>query len=109
VDGGDVAARRWPIAVDGEERLRCRRAQRQYRVWDGDRERWTHYRPRPDFAFEKTWWQERHRDNVHPVHYNDLRWDPDRAIQRLAAFLGIELSDALLAEMVEAATFASMR
>lgn len=66
--------------------------------------------PHPSyFLFEETWWEERHRDNVLFVHYNDLKQDIGRQINRLAAYLEIEVSDALLLEIAEAASFESMR
>jgi aryl sulfotransferase len=56
-----------------------------------------------------TFWERRHRPNVHLVHYQDLWDDLDGEMRRLATFLGIARDDELWPQFVEAATLGSMR
>jgi aryl sulfotransferase len=66
--------------------------------------------PHPSyFQFEKTWWEERHRENVLLVHYNDLKQDLRGQIARLAEYLEIEVSRVLLHQISEAASLDAMR
>lgn len=58
---------------------------------------------------ELSFWNERARPNVLLVHYNDLKSDLASEIGRIAEFLGIELPDRLVADIVEAAGFSSMK
>jgi aryl sulfotransferase len=58
---------------------------------------------------ERSYWIERHRHNVLMVHYNDLKADLDGEMQRIAAFCGIETSETLWPDLVEAAGFAAMK
>lgn len=61
------------------------------------------------FNFELTYWQARSRPNMLLVHYNDLKSDLAGEMRRIAAFLGIEISEALWPALVEAASFAAMK
>lgn len=61
------------------------------------------------FDFEATYWQARHSENLLLVHYNDLKADLDGEMRRIAAFLGIEPDPEVWPELVEAATFGSMK
>jgi aryl sulfotransferase len=61
------------------------------------------------FDIERSYWTERGRENLLLVHYNDLKADLLGEMKRIAAFLGIETPDALWPELVEAATFDSMK
>jgi len=61
------------------------------------------------FDIERTYWSERKRENVLLVHYNDLKADLGGEMKRIAAFLGIEIPDALWPELVDAATFDKMK
>ena len=57
----------------------------------------------------RTWFEHRQLDNLLFVHFADLLADPRGEIARMAAFLGIELSEAELTRVVEATSFASMK
>jgi aryl sulfotransferase len=61
------------------------------------------------FDIERTYWDERKRDNVLHVHYNDLKADLKGEMRRISTFLGIDTPDALLSELAEAATFDKMK
>jgi aryl sulfotransferase len=57
----------------------------------------------------QTWWDFRHLPNVLFVHFGDLLAQPAVEIRRVAAFLGLPVSDASLQEIVEAVSFESMK
>lgn len=61
------------------------------------------------FHVENTYWAARNDGNVLLVHYNDLKADCTREMRRVAAFLGIEIRDALWPEIVAAASFDVMK
>jgi len=61
------------------------------------------------FDIERSYWTERRRENLLLVHYNDLKADLPGEMKRIAAFLGIETPAALWPELVEAATFETMK
>lgn len=61
------------------------------------------------FAFERSYWDERARSNLLLVHYNDLKDDLAGEVRRIAAFLEIECSSDLLADITAAASFDAMR
>lgn len=61
------------------------------------------------FDFERTYWQERQRENLLLVHYRDLKTDLAGEMRRIAAFLGIEIRDAVWPSLVHAATFTEMK
>jgi aryl sulfotransferase len=63
----------------------------------------------PFFEFENTYWRERQRENVLFVHYNDLKADLAGEMRRIAVFLSIRVPDDVMPELVEAATFQSMK
>ena len=54
-------------------------------------------------------WARRDAPNILLVHYDDLIADLDREMRRIAERLGIHVPDATWPELVDAATFASMR
>jgi aryl sulfotransferase len=54
-------------------------------------------------------WRRRHDENVLLVHYDDLSGDLDGEMRRIAARLGVEVSEQTLSELVHAAGFAQMR
>lgn len=56
-----------------------------------------------------TFWDARHESNVILFHYSDLQADLDREMRRLADALGIGVDEELWPQLVEAATFDSMR
>jgi aryl sulfotransferase len=53
----------------------------------------------------RTWWSYRHLENILCVHYGDLLADLEGEVRRIAAFLGIERSDADFAAIAEACRF----
>ena len=57
----------------------------------------------------RTFWVERDRANVVMLHYNDLQTDLEGEMRRLAARLGIDISDDRWPELVAAAGFENMR
>ncbi|HSM94569.1 MAG TPA: sulfotransferase domain-containing protein [Rhizomicrobium sp.] len=61
------------------------------------------------FDFENTYWRERKRPNLLFVHYADLKADLGGQMRRIAGFLGIETPPDLMAELVEAARFETMK
>lgn len=61
------------------------------------------------FHLERSYWAERHRPNVLLVHYNDLKKDLSGEMRRLAAFLEIEISEAIWPSLIEAAGFEAMK
>lgn len=66
----------------------------------------------PHFSFFHhlaTWWASRDLPNVHFVHYNDLLSDLEGEMRGIATYLGIEMPEADWPELVEGATFASMK
>lgn len=85
---------------------------------------WKNYASKSTFPWEKdgwpywsnnnyteTFWDYRNLPNILFVHYNDLKQDLDGQMKRVADFLDIDLptDGALWAEMVDAATFKSMK
>jgi aryl sulfotransferase len=61
------------------------------------------------FDLERSYWAERRRGNLLMVHYNDLKADLSGEMKRIAAFLGIETPAKLWPELVEAASFETMK
>ncbi len=61
------------------------------------------------FEFERSYWAERHRPNILFVHYNDLKADLESEMRRIAAFLDITVPEHLWPELVQAASFDSMK
>ena len=61
------------------------------------------------FRFEKSFWDERGRDNVLLVHYADLKADLAGEMRRLAAFLEISIPEALWPELIAAGSFGAMQ
>ncbi|NNK79775.1 MAG: sulfotransferase domain-containing protein [Litoreibacter sp.] len=62
-----------------------------------------------NFRHIQSWWDFRHLENVHFVHYNDLLDKPREEIAALADFLGIACSEEMLGKIVEATSFRSMK
>lgn len=56
-----------------------------------------------------TWWELRDRPNVLFVHFNDLLADLPGEMRRVAAFLGLSIPEEGWPELVEQATFRSMK
>lgn len=59
--------------------------------------------------FLKTYWDYRDLPNVHLFHYYDMKQDLRGHLAKTAAILGVELDDAMLDAMTEAATFENMQ
>jgi aryl sulfotransferase len=57
----------------------------------------------------ESFWRERDLPNVLLVHYADLKADLEAEMRRIAAFLDIEIDEALLPELVHGAQLDSMR
>jgi aryl sulfotransferase len=61
------------------------------------------------FEHVASFWAHRREPNVLFVHYNDLLVDLDGQMRRVAAFLGVEVSERQWPEQVERCTFESMK
>ena len=61
------------------------------------------------FHLERAFWVERRRPNLLLVHYNDLKADLSGEMKRVAEFLGITMPDVIWPQLVEAASFESMK
>jgi aryl sulfotransferase len=61
------------------------------------------------FAYERTFWDARQRENLLFVHYNDLQADLVGEMRRIADFVEIDVSDTELCRMSSSASFESMR
>lgn len=57
----------------------------------------------------RTWWDFRHLDNIHFVHFADLLADLHGEIRRIATFLEIDLPEAELPGVVVTLTLGAMR
>ena len=60
-------------------------------------------------SLTQTYWRFRHVPNLHFLHYGDLRADLDGELRRLARFLGTPIDERLWPEILQAASFDSMR
>jgi aryl sulfotransferase len=83
-----------------------------YAAWmtDGAQDSWEDVFPAPFyFDIARTYWAQRAADNLLCVHFNDLKADLDGEMRRISRFLGIEVNEAIWPDLVEAATFASMK
>lgn len=66
--------------------------------------------PSPSFFdLEAGYWAERRRPNLLLVHYADLKADLDGEMRRIAAFLDIEIDEAVWPQLVSAAGFEAMK
>jgi len=63
----------------------------------------------PFFDFETTYWRERTRPNLLFVHYNDLKADLAGEMRRLCDHLGFDIPEDEMPELVNAATFETMK
>lgn len=63
----------------------------------------------PFFSNVRSWWEIRHLPNVLLVHFNDLKADLAGSMQRIAAFLDIEVDPSRWPQMVEHCTFDYMK
>lgn len=60
------------------------------------------------FGFTASWWVHRHEPNMFLVHFNDVKRDPQGCVRRLAAFMGVKLSDEELGLVAERSSKAHM-
>jgi aryl sulfotransferase len=79
--------------------------------WDGDVHRFFEKWLKEGAMFQHivSFWRHRGDGNVKFVHYNDLRADLAREMRKVAAFLGIDVSESKWPDVVERCTFESMR
>jgi aryl sulfotransferase len=61
------------------------------------------------FHHTQTWWEARHRPNVHFVHFNDLLSNLEGELDRLMAFLGIACEENTRRGILDLVTFAAMK
>ncbi|MBT6035836.1 MAG: sulfotransferase domain-containing protein, partial [Kordiimonadaceae bacterium] len=64
---------------------------------------WSH------FHHLQTWWDYRHLDNIHFVHFVDLKEDPEKAIRGVADYLNIDIDEAMMPGILERISFGSMK
>ncbi len=64
---------------------------------------WSH------FHHLQSWWDYKHLDNIHFVHFADLLSDPETQIRKVAAFLGIEIDEALMPGILDRISFGTMK
>ncbi|HXC52439.1 MAG TPA: sulfotransferase domain-containing protein [Candidatus Limnocylindrales bacterium] len=64
---------------------------------------WSHLR------HARSYWDYRHLPNLLMVHYNDLKADLDGQMRRIARFLEIDVPEGKWPQLVDAATFSSMK
>jgi aryl sulfotransferase len=86
-----------------------RTAREFYRYWMADDYSKIPMMSKAFFQLERSFWEERRRPNLLMVHYNDLKADLSGEMKRIAAFIGIETPEELWPQLVEAATFDSMK
>ena len=63
----------------------------------------------PYFSHIASWWAVKDLPNVLLVHYADMKRDLEGTVRRVAAFLGIDASDDLIATTVSHSTFTYMK
>lgn len=59
--------------------------------------------------FIQSWWDYRHLANIYLVHFNDLSRDLDGEMRKVAKFLDITVPERLWPELVEQASFETMK
>lgn len=57
----------------------------------------------------QTWWDHREQPNILMLHYADMKGDIAAAVRRIAEFIGVELTEARLCDVVKAVAFDRMR
>jgi len=63
----------------------------------------------PWYRFTASWWQARSQDNVLFMRFEDLKADPNQAIENIAAFLGVSLTSAQVQRVADQTSFATMK
>lgn len=76
--------------------------------WYDDRENdgypyWSH------FHHLQSWWNYRHLDNIHFVHFVDLKADPEKAIRGVAEYLDIKIDEDMMPGILDRISFGSMK
>lgn len=57
----------------------------------------------------QSWWDFRHLDNIHFVHFSDLLADLDGQMRRISEFLGIPVNEEIWPDLVRSVTFDEMK
>lgn len=92
-----------PMPTDVNERFRIWITQASF-DWEQDgAPYWSHFR------HAETFWRFRNLPNIHFTHYADLKADLEGEMRRIANVLDETITGSLWPELVEAATFASMK
>ena len=55
------------------------------------------------------WWHQRHRHNVLVVLYEDLMKKPAEEVKKIAGFIGVDVSEQKIAQILDEASVKSMR
>ncbi|MCC3859753.1 sulfotransferase domain-containing protein [Pseudemcibacter aquimaris] len=64
---------------------------------------WSH------FYHLKSWWEQKHLNNILFIHYADMLADPQRLIKKVASFLNIEINDEMLPGILNRVSFDYMK
>ena len=64
---------------------------------------WSH------LGITQSWWDHRHQPNILTLHYADMKSDTSAAVRRIADFIGVELSQPRLENIVAAVAFDAMK
>jgi len=85
-----------------------------WRTWvekgiDGNAPAATDETAHPHFAFYQNWWQFRHLNNIHLVHFHNLLGHLRSEIARIANFLDIDVDHEAIETIAHATTFSSMK
>jgi aryl sulfotransferase len=75
-------------------------------VLDSQSDGWPHW---SDLHVMQSWWEHRHLPNIKLVHYANMLADTPGAIREVAAFLGIDVSDARVNEIAGMVSFDNMK
>ena len=56
-----------------------------------------------------SWWPHRHEKNILMLHFEDRKKDLKSAIAKIASFIGVHLTDDIVAKIAETTTFETMK
>ena len=56
-----------------------------------------------------SWWPHRHDENVLLLQYEDMKRDLPQAVSRIASFMGVELSEDIVAKIADLTRFEEMK
>jgi aryl sulfotransferase len=77
------------------------------RGWfDWERDGWPFW---SHLSVTQSWWNYRHLDNIHVLHYADMKRNPAASIKGIADFLEIDISPERLEAVVQAVSFETMK